>query len=260
MFLEWFNEVWKTAPNAIEEELEKPEAEQDRRRIDDHASRMQAWLQVFESLLEGRDHLFGEFSAADCAAFPFLKFARLRDPADDEPLPPHPGGAPAARRPPPAPGRLDRARERAAEGVVSRVDWFSSPGGGKLVKPGWPGATGAGGGPPPAQARDQNVMQNVITSHCMRFRELCSTNPHAERRAQASMRGSGRGVTRSPAPRAMPSLPSPPSAPALALRRLAASRSSAPRPTPSAPAAPPAAPPPPGCAPPASGTARWCAP
>ena len=84
VFLEWFNEVWKTAPNAIEEELEKPEAEQDRRRIDDHASRMQAWLEVFESLLAGRDHLFGEFSAADCAAFPFLKFARLRDPADDE--------------------------------------------------------------------------------------------------------------------------------------------------------------------------------
>ena len=84
MFLEWFNEVWKTAPNAIEEELEKPEAEQDRRRIDDHASRMRAWLEVFESLLAGRDHLFGEFSAADCAAFPFLKFARLRDPADDE--------------------------------------------------------------------------------------------------------------------------------------------------------------------------------
>ena len=45
---------------------------------------MRAWLEVFESLLEGRDHLFGEFSAADCAAFPFLKFARLRDPADDE--------------------------------------------------------------------------------------------------------------------------------------------------------------------------------
>ncbi len=84
VFLEWFNEVWKTAPNAIEEELEKPEAEQDRRRIDDHASRMRAWLEVFESLLAGRDHLFGEFSAADCAAFPFLKFARLRDPADDE--------------------------------------------------------------------------------------------------------------------------------------------------------------------------------
>jgi glutathione S-transferase len=35
-------------------------------------------------MLDGRDHLFGDFSAADCAAFPFLKFAKLRDPADDE--------------------------------------------------------------------------------------------------------------------------------------------------------------------------------
>ena len=28
--------------------------------------------------------LFGEFSAADCAAFPFLKYALLHDPDDDE--------------------------------------------------------------------------------------------------------------------------------------------------------------------------------
>ncbi len=42
-------------------------------------------LDRFEELLEGRDHLFGdEFSAADCAAFPFLKYGLLRDPADDE--------------------------------------------------------------------------------------------------------------------------------------------------------------------------------
>jgi glutathione S-transferase len=32
----------------------------------------------------GRGHLFGEFSAADCAAFPFLKFGQGRDPADHE--------------------------------------------------------------------------------------------------------------------------------------------------------------------------------
>ena len=46
---------------------------------------MRASLDLFDSLLEGRDHLFGDdFSAADCAAFPFLKYGRLRDPADDE--------------------------------------------------------------------------------------------------------------------------------------------------------------------------------
>jgi glutathione S-transferase len=42
-------------------------------------------LDHFEAMLAGRDHLMGkDFSAADCAAFPFLKYALLRDPADDE--------------------------------------------------------------------------------------------------------------------------------------------------------------------------------
>jgi glutathione S-transferase len=36
-------------------------------------------------MLAGRDHLMDDsFSAADCAAFPFLKYALFRDPADDE--------------------------------------------------------------------------------------------------------------------------------------------------------------------------------
>jgi glutathione S-transferase len=39
---------------------------------------------VFEQLLDGRDYLYGEFSAADCAAFPFLKYALLYDEADTE--------------------------------------------------------------------------------------------------------------------------------------------------------------------------------
>jgi glutathione S-transferase len=83
VFLDWFNEVWKVAPNAIEEELER--AEPDQERVAVHAARMRASLDRFEALLDRRDHLFGDdFSAADCAAFPFLKFAKLRDPEDDE--------------------------------------------------------------------------------------------------------------------------------------------------------------------------------
>jgi glutathione S-transferase len=35
-------------------------------------------------LLSGRDYLYGEFSVADCAAFPFLKYALLFDPVDEE--------------------------------------------------------------------------------------------------------------------------------------------------------------------------------
>jgi glutathione S-transferase len=83
VFLDWFNDVWKVPPNAIEKELERDDPDQ--RLVEDLSRRMRASLDLFESLLDRRDHLFGdEFSAADCAAFPFLKYAKLRDPADDE--------------------------------------------------------------------------------------------------------------------------------------------------------------------------------
>jgi maleylacetoacetate isomerase len=83
VFLDWFNEVWKVAPNAIEDELEGDSP--DRRRVERLAERMRGSLDLFERLLDGRDHLFGdELSAADCAAFPFLKYGLFRDPADDE--------------------------------------------------------------------------------------------------------------------------------------------------------------------------------
>jgi glutathione S-transferase len=83
VFLDWFNEVWKVAPNAIEAELERERP--DEGRIEELAARMRASLDRFEAMLDGRDHLFGDdLSAADCAAFPFLKYAKRRDPADDE--------------------------------------------------------------------------------------------------------------------------------------------------------------------------------
>ena len=83
VFLDWFNEVWKLDPNTIEEELERDDP--DRERVAPHAARMRASLDRFEAMLDGRDHLFGDdFSAADCAAFPFLKYGKLRDPDDDE--------------------------------------------------------------------------------------------------------------------------------------------------------------------------------
>jgi glutathione S-transferase len=83
VFLDWFNEVWKVAPNAIEAELEREQPGEERIAV--HAAGMRASLNRFEAMLDGRDHLFGdEFSAADCAAFPFLKYGKLRDPEDDE--------------------------------------------------------------------------------------------------------------------------------------------------------------------------------
>jgi glutathione S-transferase len=84
VFLEWFDEVWKGPPNEIEAELRAPAP--DPRRIGALGRRMNGWLDLFERMLAGRGHLLGDFSAADCAAFPFLKYARFRDPADDEPF------------------------------------------------------------------------------------------------------------------------------------------------------------------------------
>jgi glutathione S-transferase len=83
VFTDWFNRVWKVAPNAIEAEqrTERP----DGRRIAALAAGMSRHLDLFEAMLEGRSHLFGEdLSAADVCAHPFLKYAAGREPADDE--------------------------------------------------------------------------------------------------------------------------------------------------------------------------------
>jgi glutathione S-transferase len=82
VFIEWFERVYKRPPNEIEAEL-KREAP-DRARIEGLSGEMGERLDVFERLLEGREHLFGDFGAADCVAYPFLKYAAGRDPADDE--------------------------------------------------------------------------------------------------------------------------------------------------------------------------------
>jgi glutathione S-transferase len=83
LFLDWFERVWKGPPNAIEAELMRDQPDPDA--IAARSRELHVRLDQFEQLLEGRDHLFGgELSAADLAAFPFLKYARSRDPADDE--------------------------------------------------------------------------------------------------------------------------------------------------------------------------------
>jgi glutathione S-transferase len=78
LFIEWFNEVWKVPPNAIE-------ASADDELVAVLAARMDGWLDLFERLLADRDFLVAvEVTAADFVAYPFLKFAAGRDPADDE--------------------------------------------------------------------------------------------------------------------------------------------------------------------------------
>lgn len=83
IFIDWFNEVWKAAPNAIESELSG--ASPRRERLAELQALLQRRVDLFAALLADRDYLLGDsLSAADCAVFPFLKYARGRDPADDE--------------------------------------------------------------------------------------------------------------------------------------------------------------------------------
>jgi maleylacetoacetate isomerase len=82
LFLDWFDRVWKVPPNAIE--AERARAAPDADRIRHLAAELSASRDLFERLLGGRDYLLGPFSAADCAAFPFLKHGLIHDAADDE--------------------------------------------------------------------------------------------------------------------------------------------------------------------------------
>lgn len=83
VLIEWFDQVWKVAPNAIEAELAKTPP--DSARIEELSERMQLHLDLAEGLLTGRDYLVGRsLTAADLVAFPFLKYARPDEATDDE--------------------------------------------------------------------------------------------------------------------------------------------------------------------------------
>jgi glutathione S-transferase len=81
VFVDWFNRVWKRWPNDIEGELvdgsPNPET------IARLAAELEGSRDLFEALLTERDYLFGEFSVADCVAFPFLKYGLIWHEDDD---------------------------------------------------------------------------------------------------------------------------------------------------------------------------------
>jgi glutathione S-transferase len=82
IFVDWFNRAWKRPPNELEAELSS--SDPDTETVDRLGREITAALDRFEALLHGRDYLFGDFGVADCIAFPFLKYAALHDPADEE--------------------------------------------------------------------------------------------------------------------------------------------------------------------------------
>jgi glutathione S-transferase len=79
VFLDWFNRVWKRPPNLLADEPGRADEQE-------VAAELRGSLDLFEALLAGRDYLLGDFSAADCAAFPFLRYGLTHDPSDDEPF------------------------------------------------------------------------------------------------------------------------------------------------------------------------------
>jgi glutathione S-transferase len=85
LFIEWFEHVYKGAPNTIEDELNG--GSPDAALIAALGAEMTGRLEIFEGLLSEGDYLIGdELTAADLIAYPFLKYAAHRDPADTEPF------------------------------------------------------------------------------------------------------------------------------------------------------------------------------
>ncbi|MDX6582561.1 MAG: hypothetical protein QOI10_1745 [Solirubrobacterales bacterium] len=81
-FIAWFERDYKGPPNAIEGELEGDAP--DRGLIERLGGRMADNVQELERRLDPGPYLFGELGAADLVAYPFLKYALGRDPADTE--------------------------------------------------------------------------------------------------------------------------------------------------------------------------------
>jgi glutathione S-transferase len=80
IFVDWFNRVWKVAPNRMADDPESPDR-------DAWAAELRGSLDRFEALLDGRDFLLGDaLGIADIVAFPFLKYAASIAPGDPDPF------------------------------------------------------------------------------------------------------------------------------------------------------------------------------
>jgi glutathione S-transferase len=80
VFIDWFNRVWKGPPNRMADAIDSGAA--DPAAIARDGALMHERLQLFEDLLAGREHLFGDFGVADCIAWPFLRYAAHIDAED----------------------------------------------------------------------------------------------------------------------------------------------------------------------------------
>jgi glutathione S-transferase len=76
IFVDWFDRIWKPAPNRLAAEGADPALEAELRGHQD----------LFEALLAGREHLFGDYGAADMIAWPFLRYAIDAERDDTDPF------------------------------------------------------------------------------------------------------------------------------------------------------------------------------
>ncbi len=83
-FIDWFERDYKGPPNAIDDELGGDQP--DPGLVAQMGARMRENVDRIEAMLDRREYLFGELTAADFVAYPFLKYAVARDAADTEPF------------------------------------------------------------------------------------------------------------------------------------------------------------------------------
>jgi maleylpyruvate isomerase len=82
VFTEWFDEVWKGPPNAIDDERGRAAPDQDR--IERLLATARAWTPRFEGMLAAHPFLMSSVvGVADVCAFPFLKYAVVETAPDD---------------------------------------------------------------------------------------------------------------------------------------------------------------------------------
>jgi maleylpyruvate isomerase len=80
VFCDWFDRVWKIAPNALADAIEAGRDPGDPELVA-WAAELRGSIERFDALLAGRDHLMGpDLGIADLAVFPFLRYGvRLHD-------------------------------------------------------------------------------------------------------------------------------------------------------------------------------------
>jgi glutathione S-transferase len=116
IFVDWFNRVWKAPPNLLAGALDAGRSPGEPE-LRGWAEEIRSHLDRFEALLTGREHLMGDFGAADVAAWPFLRYGLWIDDDDTETFHRviHEHQATTRERHPNLVAYLERVRDRAEE-------------------------------------------------------------------------------------------------------------------------------------------------